>query len=192
MSTRSWIGMELQNGEIQYIYCHNDGDPNYNGILLLKHYSSLAKMAKLVKQGWASVLRKHVGRKHDFDDPYKPKYRGRFKDIPAEKNGWTTFYIRDRDEDKIDCSSRINTFRQLINSCFESDAEFIYILTLSRGWVWFPNDKNLPMSLDECRPMTINSFIEWTRTSGHWIPECVEGKVKDLEGERESIEGVKV
>ena len=37
MATRSLIGLENQDGSINYVYCHYDGYPEYQLKMLLEH-----------------------------------------------------------------------------------------------------------------------------------------------------------
>jgi hypothetical protein len=44
MATRSRIGIELEDGVIESIYCHWDGYPENNGKILLEHYQDPNKI----------------------------------------------------------------------------------------------------------------------------------------------------
>lgn len=64
MSTRSYIGIEGNNGEIVYVYCHSDGYLEWNGVLLAKYWQRQEDAQALVGNGAMSSL----GR--DLDDCY--------------------------------------------------------------------------------------------------------------------------
>ena len=66
MGTRSTIGVVDEDGFVQGIYCHWDGYPEYNGKILRDHYTTPAKIMKLIKLGDLSSLGPKIGRKHDF------------------------------------------------------------------------------------------------------------------------------
>lgn len=55
MSTRSYIGI-LDNNTVKYVYCHWDGYPEYNGIILDKYYNNLNDAIQLVNGGDMSSL----------------------------------------------------------------------------------------------------------------------------------------
>ena len=73
MSTRSRIGVLNPDGSVTSVYCHWDGYPEWNGVLLRDYYSDAESVAKLVSMGSISALRKRIeptpGEKHTFDDP---------------------------------------------------------------------------------------------------------------------------
>jgi hypothetical protein len=47
MGTRSHIGL-AKNGQVEYVYCHWDGYPSYNGVLLNTHYTEEKKIQELL------------------------------------------------------------------------------------------------------------------------------------------------
>jgi hypothetical protein len=56
MSTRSRIGIELQNGSIVSAYCHWDGYPEFNGVKLVEHFNSYDAATALIDGGDISSL----------------------------------------------------------------------------------------------------------------------------------------
>lgn len=56
MATRSMIYKEQQDGTLKGIYCHWDGYLEYNGSILLEHYSEPDKLEKLLALGDISSL----------------------------------------------------------------------------------------------------------------------------------------
>ena len=56
MATRSMIYKEQQDGTLKGIYCHWDGYLEYNGSILLEHYSDPDKLEKLLALGDISSL----------------------------------------------------------------------------------------------------------------------------------------
>ena len=67
MATRSHIGIRNQDGTVEYIYCHWDGYPEHNGVILTEHYDTLDKVKELIALGDLSFLGPEIGEKHDFD-----------------------------------------------------------------------------------------------------------------------------
>lgn len=55
MSTRSYIGI-AKFGRVEYVYCHSDGYPSYNGVLLQTHYTDENKIQELMNMGDLSCL----------------------------------------------------------------------------------------------------------------------------------------
>jgi len=69
MGTRSAI--VVHNGHHQNyrgIYCHWDGYPEYNGMILLEHYIDPEKVSQLIALGNLSSLGDNIGEKHNFND----------------------------------------------------------------------------------------------------------------------------
>ena len=111
MSTRSYIGIELDDGRILGSYCHSDGYLTYNGAMLLDHYSDRAKVEKLVSLGDMATLNERI-------DP-NPDSVHSFED---RQEGVTVFYGRDRrekgTEPKIIDLNDINSPDSWIEYCY--------------------------------------------------------------------------
>ncbi len=73
MSTRSNIALELNNGNVERIYCHWDGYPDNNGRILLENYTTSEQVAEMLALGDMSSLEENINE--------------------------ITFYARDREED---------------------------------------------------------------------------------------------
>ena len=59
MSTRSYIGVlgpEGPNPTVKFIYCHWDGNPEHNGLMLAKNFDTPYKVDKLLELGDISAL----------------------------------------------------------------------------------------------------------------------------------------
>jgi hypothetical protein len=56
MSTRSYIGIEKEDGKVRYIYCHFDGYPSGVGSILSDHYREIPKIISLIDLGSISEL----------------------------------------------------------------------------------------------------------------------------------------
>ena len=86
MATRSNIAMKTADGKIVSVYCHWDGYVANNGRILLENYTDVDKIEALVALGSISSLGEQIGEAQDFDDR------------STQKDEWTLFYSRDRDE----------------------------------------------------------------------------------------------
>ena len=123
MATRSRIGMEMPNGEVRSIYCHNDGYPSCVGAMLKEHYTNPEKVEALIALGDISVLGQFVdvnipGVTHTFDNPYH--------DV-------TIAYHRDRGESLTQPRTDYS-----IESFSKSDIEeYGYVFTQSGEWKTF-------------------------------------------------------
>ncbi len=60
MGTRSNIAYKKSDGKIVSMYCHYDGYPQYNGVMLNKHYNTKRKARVLVDNGYQSALKETV------------------------------------------------------------------------------------------------------------------------------------
>ena len=73
MSTNSMIGLLREDGKVDAIYCHWDGYPENNGMILMSHYKDVDKIRQLIALGGISSLRERVApddwEKHSFDKP---------------------------------------------------------------------------------------------------------------------------
>lgn len=114
MSTRSIIALEIGPNQFKSVYCHWDGYPSFNGIMLMEYYKSLDKVNELLSYGDMSFLGKRINplsKEHSFNNP---------------ESGTTVYYGRDRGEKgtdfKISNSSKI--FCEMIRN---SDADYVYI-----------------------------------------------------------------
>ena len=132
MGTRSRIG--VMHGDVcKSVYCHWDGYLEHNGAILLEHYDS-ARANHLVAMGDISSLGPKIGEQHPFSpftsDEDKVAYEA------ASKEGWTTFYGRDRGETGVDFASDL-TFADFLARAKGCGAEFYYIM---RDGVWYVGD----------------------------------------------------
>lgn len=107
MSTRSRIGMVQPDGSVKSIYCHWDGYPQNNGIILIKHYTDIEKVKSLIELGSISSLGKNINPDPIGGITAKYSLTDGVQNVPA--NGVHTFdspqvdvtvaYHRDRGED---------------------------------------------------------------------------------------------
>lgn len=114
MATRSYIGIEDQDGSVRIIYCHNDGYLEHNGRILLESYDTEEKVQALISLGNISSL----------------------GDTPDT----CVAYSRDRGDGAIDTEP---TLYDSLDECLSSMdwQRFCYIYTADGCWAWFPHDK---------------------------------------------------
>jgi hypothetical protein len=67
MGTRSVIGKVNTDGTVTGIYCHWDGYPSHNGVILRDHYNTNVRIGRLMRLGDLSTLGAEIGKKHKFD-----------------------------------------------------------------------------------------------------------------------------
>ena len=57
MATRSNIAYQRSNGQVVVAYCHWDGYPEHNGVMLNQHYNNQKKAEELANQGYFSGIK---------------------------------------------------------------------------------------------------------------------------------------
>lgn len=117
MGTRSLIAARNEDGSFTSIYCHWDGYPSNNGVLLHDNYKDEAKVRQLLSLGDLSALDAEIGEKHDFD----------------EDGRGCTFYGRDRGETGIDSQSS-PSLEALGKLCKDRGGEYLYVY---QDGAWF-------------------------------------------------------
>jgi len=119
MATRSRIGIENVDGTISSIYCHWDGYPKNNAVLLERHYQNREKVEKLINLGSISYLAPLVEpttETHSFNSP---------------EDDVVVAYHRDRGEEYI--GPRVdNSKEDYLSSDLE---EYGYLYTLEGEWL---------------------------------------------------------
>ena len=120
MSTRSTIGVEVEKGLYKYIYCHFDGYPEYNGLMLIDHYKDRGKIEKLIALGDISSLAEKVE-----PDPTRPhSFDGERQDDVV------VAYGRDRGETGIDAQE--GSLEDMASGWIE----YVYVYTLDNKWLY--------------------------------------------------------
>jgi hypothetical protein len=157
MSTRSKIGILRKDGTVDSAYCHWDGYPEHNGVILCESYNNINKVNELIKNGDMSLLEKYIypspGKPHSFD----------FNEERQENV--CLFYTRDRGEDwkytYPKTSKNLDRFKQ---ECLLSDCEFAYIYDENKN-DWFfspvPYGKDSEMIFLRLKDELIQNNIEY-------------------------------
>ena len=127
MSTRSRIGLMLEDGTIKHSYCHFDGYPNGVGNTLVENYSDIEKVEELLSFGDMSFLSPKITPEgeHSFGNP--------------EKNV-TVFYGRDRGESDVD--SVTTSMDEYLSVKYSSCIDYQYVFSGGHWWVYDNNDKS--------------------------------------------------
>ena len=112
--------MMNEDGSITSVYCHWDGYPSHNGVILLENYQDPEKIKMLISLGDLSSLEKKLIPEgnvvHSFEDP---------------ADGVCVFYGRDRKENGTNCkvSANMKEFIEIADWC-----DYCYIF---EAGVWF-------------------------------------------------------
>lgn len=119
MATRSFIGKQNSDGSIEYIYCHYDGYPSNNGVILQEHYTSEEKVDALLGLGDLSSLGPELGEKQNFGDR------------STQKDEWCLAYGRDRNDNKAAVKAkRVANMKEYLN---ESGMYIDYAYVFNNG-----------------------------------------------------------
>jgi hypothetical protein len=84
MATRSLIGKLNSDGTVTCIYCHWDGYPSHNGVLLQEYWDTPFKVDQLLALGDLSSLGSEIGEQQDFNG--------------SRNRDWCMAYGRDRNQ----------------------------------------------------------------------------------------------
>ena len=123
MSTRSYIGILNSDNSVDYVYCHYDGYPEYNGVILSEYYNNEDIVRDLISLGDLSSLDRELsapeGIVHDFDQRHP---------------GVSVFYGRDRGDDQF--IAKTTSVDEYLSKDFgkESWIEFRYLFDPKSGW----------------------------------------------------------
>lgn len=132
MSTRSLIGKLNPNNTVDFIYCHWDGYPDYNGKILNEHYTSPSKVDELLALGDLSVLGEVIGEQHDGS-----KFNN--------DSNWCTFHGRDMGHGNSQAERNI-PLEVFLGMNFRGE-DYKYLFGTNFKWQCFEYD-GTPVSLE--------------------------------------------
>jgi hypothetical protein len=120
MATRSRIAIEKEDGTVESIYCHWDGYPENNGLILTENYKDHEKVQALIDLGDISSLAPNVeagpDTGHTFNDPV---------------DGVVVAYGRDRGETGVG-----KKYHGYVPDFFNGDIEeYGYLFTQEGQWL---------------------------------------------------------
>jgi hypothetical protein len=130
MATRSLIGKQNADGTITNIYCHWDGYPEHNGVILQEHYSSPTKVDQLLALGNLSYLSDEIGEQQDFND------------IKSHKDNWCLAYGRDRGEKNQEAGTV--TRKEFFDN---TGIDYLYIYNNEFEWECYDAYYNTPVKI---------------------------------------------
>ena len=135
MATRSLIGKLNADGTITNIYCHWDGYPEHNGVVLQECYSTPFKVDQLLALGNLSVLAEEIGDKQDFDN------------YSTRNNNWCLAYGRDRGESNQ--QAQTNTHDDFFSK--DHGVDYLYLYNNDFEWEcfdgWTLNPVTIPAAI---------------------------------------------
>ncbi len=114
MASRSYIGIENEQGYIQAVYCHWDGYLEHNGLILFKDYNSRGKISLLINQGALSSLGQTIAKCSFYT------HQGEALDI---------IKFEDREE--------------FVSDAF-GDAGSVYLFTKEDKWIYWDHNADKP------------------------------------------------
>ncbi len=129
MSTRCMIAYE-HDGTIRASYCHDNGDLQGVGRILLDHYSNKEKVAELIALGHLSSLGANIGPEMPVTD------ENGFQEKPV-----TVAYTRDmgRDDDFMEpelYESRDALYRE-VNDAYHNFFGLVYLIYFYQNGKWY-------------------------------------------------------
>lgn len=146
MATRSYIGVRNSDDTVDYIYCHYDGYPGHNGMILSNHYTSLDKVKELLALGDLSILGPEIGEKQDFNDR------------STQNSNWCLAYGRDRGENRVGVKN--DRFENVIK---DGGVDYVYIFD---GDYWECYDTYAPEKVINLYNKTVeDKYSTYTKTS---------------------------
>lgn len=138
MATRSTISILKKNGEVRSVYCHWDGYPSNNGVILLVHYEEPKKVNQLFKLGDISSLGKHIS-------PVEGE------ETPEDKV--TQFYGRDRNEKNVSAKKFANLEEYATKADFQ-EYDYLFDETKKKWFLYDPHEyklKDLSVAVEEVK-----------------------------------------
>ena len=120
MSTRSRIGLMLEDGTIKHSYCQHDGYPEGVGYTLIRNYSDIDKVKELLSFGDMSCLEEkiHPSGVHNF--------------MTYEKDV-TLFYGRDRGDS--DSDAKVTSMEEFESIKFTTCIDYLYLFSEGKWFV---------------------------------------------------------
>ena len=142
MSTRSLIGIALDDVTVRCVYCHWDGYLAHNGRVLLQHYADRAKVEALIALGDLSSLQAGLGEKHDFNWLHTVVGENTRTDPRAEM---TTAYGRDRGDQNV--GPHIISTAEFYAGANFVGIEYSYLYGLDGAWTVAQSARRAPEPL---------------------------------------------
>jgi len=103
------------DGTVTRIYCHWDGYPSHNGVLLQEYWDTPHKVDQLLALGDLSSLGKEIGEQHDF--------------MNRRSGDWCTAYGRDRGESRTE--ARTTSRKEFLR---DDNVDYVYLYNEDFEW----------------------------------------------------------
>lgn len=130
MGSRSAIGMKNEKGQIEAIYCHWDGYPEWVGKILVENYDTKEKVEELLALGDLSSLGKRV--KPNEDEIHT--YENPVDDV-------TIAYHRDRGEE-LNPAGTYSSIEEFITEFKEAWCSYFYVFDNGDWYVYEDSNDN--------------------------------------------------
>ena len=131
MATRSLIGKLNADGTITNIYCHWDGYPSHNGVILQEFYNTPVKVDQLLALGNLSALDEEIGEKQDFDDR------------STQGGNWCLAYGRDRGESNQE--AKTVTRKEFFSK--DHGVDYLYLYNNEMEWECYDAWSHAPVEI---------------------------------------------
>lgn len=131
MSTRCIIGIKFFDGQIKTIYCHNNGEPESVGNLLINHYNTSSALTRLITLGDISSLGMYLEpqceyKPHTFDNPQADT---------------TVAYHRDRGETYYHNAAKLYLSQTEYESAMDENIASYFYLFDTETKLWYNYDR---------------------------------------------------
>lgn len=143
MSTRSLIIRKNEEGKYESIYCHWDGYPECNGVILYNHYNNPERVKELFALGDLSSLNVFINpetregymeHEHTFNNP---------------QPNTCVFYMRDRGEESREPNKFDKLSKALNQDCWQ---EWCYVYENNEWRVW-NCEGDIPNTFEDMLPL---------------------------------------
>lgn len=126
MGTRSMISQLQADGTYRAIYCHWDGNPAFNGKILIEHYSDPATLDALLALGALSSLGHEVGT--------QPIDRNDEENLRTNRQ--CVAHFRDMGRKWAEAKTlHFEEYEELKDEAYGCDAEYLYTWKKGQWWV---------------------------------------------------------
>ena len=122
MGTHSYIAKQIGPNQYRTVYCQLDGHLEYQGAMLLEHFSDPDRIDQLLDLGDIYLL-----------EPKLDPDASRKHDCINHQDGVTVAFQRDADCTGVE--ARVMTLQELDNS--DEFIEFVYIFNQNNQWQYF-------------------------------------------------------
>lgn len=124
MATRSRIGIRNEDASVDSIYCHWDGYPEHNGLILVRDYQDESKIRQLISMGSLSSLGPEIGEQHPDINPY-PFASTKYQEWAERFGRMCTFHRRDMRRGRLEIAHS-NTVQEFLDIRWGEEYHYIF------------------------------------------------------------------